>query len=179
MSLLVEIYIEQTGSILDDPIEMMAEARQVMIDDPSLASHAAASLAERDHPLEPDFLKAVGTIRFQKWAYLYDLPTRSVFMDMDVDEAYGVLGVTQPIRELIGGTAAIIEGGLMEYRRRYVFDGLVTSRVWIGPNMMVGLVEDFERIKEEGRYHTRCTGSTIRPSDPSGEREVERPNKGE
>lgn len=69
---------------------------------------------------------------------------------MGDDQLYGVLGLTQPIEEVIPEWAlpAMVETVLLPFRGHYVYDGLMaTSNISFGRGMSASLNEDFQRLK--------------------------------
>ena len=48
-----------------------------------------------------------------------------VFLDPSGETGYGVVGLTDRIRDIIGDTGAFIETAVVRYRGRFVCDGLI------------------------------------------------------
>jgi hypothetical protein len=84
--------------------------------------------------IAPPVESAIRILEVKQWFYLKDTSTYSVFVDPSAETAYAVLGLTQRIRDLIGGSGAIVEIGLVQYLGHYVYDDLVSNVVWLGRN---------------------------------------------
>lgn len=48
--------------------------------------------------------------------------------------AYGAVGITDSIKELLGGSGALVETGLLVYDGRIVCNGLISPLAWFGPS---------------------------------------------
>ncbi len=69
------------------------------------------------------------------------------------DALYGVLGITQPVSDLVHPSAlpALVEAVLLPYRGKYVFDGfLLATNVLFGRNMSHSIDEQFKTLKARG-----------------------------
>ena len=55
---------------------------------------------------------------------LRDTTKYSVFIEADGNEAYAVLGLTQRVRAIFGGTGAVIRTGVCRFHGVYVCDGM-------------------------------------------------------
>ena len=155
-SLLTEV-CRQSGGALDVPVlNMLAAARESASENPALLDAAAASLEARGQAVASDVLAAVRTLRFKHWVFLRDTRTYSVFIDGDGTEAYAVLGLTNRIRYMLGGSAAAIKAGVVEYRGHYVCDGIVSELVWLGANLKKEFNETLSHLTKSGAFHVTC-----------------------
>ena len=155
-SLLIEVN-RQSGNTLDSPIlELLATAREVINDNPATIAAAAEALESNGLPVAADVLSAIKSLRLKQWVFLRDTTAYSVFVDGEADAAYAVLGLTNRIRDLVGGSAVVIKTGMIEYRGRYVCDGLIGSIVWLGSNLKRDFNAAFSRLKKKGRFHLLC-----------------------
>src|SRR5262249_1527174 len=82
--------------------------------------------------------------------------------------AYGVFGLNDRIRDIVGGTGVIIETGLVQYGGRFVCDGLVSRILWLGKNYRHGFNRAYQAIRLEGRFYSRY-GPKISPGFSGGQ----------
>lgn len=85
--------------------------------------------------------------------YLRDSRSHSVFIDPSGTVAYGVLGLTERIRDVIGGSGAMVETGLFRYGGRYVTDGIVSEAVWLGPQIKREYNDVLARLRSARAFH--------------------------
>jgi hypothetical protein len=155
-SLLTEV-CRQSGGSLDEPVvNMLAAARQAASENPDLLDAAAAALEARGEAVASDVRAAVSTLRFQHWVFLRDTKTYSVFIDVNGTEGYAVLGLTNRIRDIVGGSAVAFKTGVVEYCGRYVCDGIVSAPVWLGANLKKEFNETLALLRKSGRFHVAC-----------------------
>jgi hypothetical protein len=64
-----------------------------------------------------------------------------VFLDSESDSALAVVGLTDRLRDLLGGSGVYLETGVVEYAGRYVCDGPFRSLADLGPNYRQSLTE--------------------------------------
>lgn len=128
-------------------LDVLAVGRDRYVADRSRLDKALAGLARRSIHIAPDVIEALRSLDVKSWVFLRDTRSHSVFVDPSGDVAYGVLGLTDRIRDIVGGSGAVIETGLVRYRGQYVCDGIVTNIVWLGRNLRT----DFNRLLTEIR----------------------------
>ena len=155
-SLFSEVYRQSGDKPHEQLLDMLAAARKAGNADPSLISAAATSLAADGRAVPSDVLHAVETMRLKRWVFLRDTTTHSVFIAPDGSEAYAVLGLTDRIRSVAGGSAVVIEAGIVEYRGRYVCDGIVVNPIWLGSNLKKEFNAALSSLKKRGRFHIAC-----------------------
>lgn len=137
---------------------VVAEARTKCSADASLISKARAELEARGERVDADVWQALESMQLKRWIYLRDTRSYSVFLDPSEEAAYAVVGLTQPVRDLIGGTGAVIETAVMRYRGRFVCDGIVSGIIaWLGANYRRDYNAYFAKIKARGGFHRSCT----------------------
>jgi len=137
-------------------VAVLATARKSLEEDPLLLEKAVRSLEENGNSVASEMVAAVRGNRLRYWVYLRDTKTYSVFICPESREAFGVLGLTNRIRDLLGGSAVVFRTGLMEFRGKYVCDGIVESPMWLGTNYKREYAELLKELKEEGRMYVRC-----------------------
>ncbi len=135
------------------PYERLAESREAVAADPARLDAAAAALERSGRPVDADVLRAARTLRLDHWVYLRDTAGHSVFLDSRSRAAYAVLGLTERLRDIVGESGVILRTGVVEFRGRYVCDGLVANVVWIGPNMRRELNDALARLRRTGAFH--------------------------
>jgi len=155
-SILSEIHRQSGGKPYKQLLEMLAAAREAMNASPALINAAAASLEANGQAVPPDVLHAIETIRLKQWVFLRDTTTHSVFIEPDANDAYAVLGLNDRIRNIVGGSAVAIKAGVVEYRGRYVCDGIVGNPIWLGSNLKKEFNAALSHLKKKGRFHVAC-----------------------
>lgn len=63
-----------------------------------------------------------------------------------------MLGLTNCIRDVVGGSGAVVETGLVKYRERYVCDGILTSVVWLGKNYKESYMSLHAKLRAQGTF---------------------------
>ena len=137
-------------------IAVLAAARKSLEEDPALLERSVHALEQDGDAVPSDMLGAIQSNRLRYWVYLRDTTTYSVFISPEQREAFGVVGLTNRIRDLLGGSALVLRTSVMEFRGRYVCDGIVESPVWLGANYKRDYAGLLKELKEEGRMYVRC-----------------------
>ena len=144
------------GSTPDDAemdlLEVLVRGREKYLADRALLDEALRNLEAHSILVPPEVEAAIRSLEVKRWFYLKDTGTYSVFIDPDEEVAYAVLGLTDRIRDILGGTGALVEIGLVKYHGRYVCDGLVTSVVWLGSNYRKDLTRMLADIRARGAF---------------------------
>lgn len=133
--------------------EILAAARTKYLADRSLLDGALRELETGSVSVAPEVVSAVRGLEVKQWIYLKDTKAHSIFIDPSAEAAYGVLGLTQRFGDIIGGSGAIVETGLLRYLGRYVSDGIVTSVVWLGRNYKKDFNTVLADLRAQGRFH--------------------------
>ena len=66
-----------------------------------------------------------------------------------------MLGLTDRLRDIVGGSGVVLETGLVCYRGRFVCDGLVYKKLWLGPNYKKSFNAAFSEMKAKGRFYVK------------------------
>jgi hypothetical protein len=77
---------------------------------------------------------AIQVMRYSTWLLIKQTRKYAIFMDLSSRNLYGVCGLTQPLNDIIEGTFFTLECGLMNYKNKIVFDGLIRRPVYLGKN---------------------------------------------
>lgn len=107
-------------------------------------------------------VSAIRALQVRKWVYLRDTRSHSVFIDPSGTVAYGVLGLTERIRDVIGGSGAMVETGLFRYGGRYVTDGIVSEAVCSDPRSSASTTMCLPGSGARGRF--MCRPGVVRVS---------------
>src|SRR5205823_3367167 len=134
-----------------NPVAVLAAARKSLEENPALLERAVRALEQDDQALSPEMLHAIRSNRLRYWVYLRDTTAYSIFISPEEREAFGVVGLNDRIRALLGGSAVVFRTGVMEFRGRYVCDGIVEGPVWLGANYKREYAGLLKELKEEGR----------------------------
>jgi len=71
------------------------------------------------------------------------------------------VGLTDRLRDIVGGSGVVVESGLVRYRGRFVCDGLVKRSLWLGPNYKKSFNAAFAEWKAEGRFYVKCDANSV------------------
>lgn len=164
-SVMVEIYGPLPSKKKMQLLEVLAAARSKYCADRSLLDPALEALDEKSVVVSPEAIFAIRSLELKHWVYLKDTRSHSIFIDPDAPIAYGVLGLTERIRDLIGGSGAVVQTGLVQYRGQYVSDGIVSSVAWLGTNYKRDFAHAYSQIRAAGDFH-KTPGP--RQSGPAG-----------
>ena len=137
-------------------LEVLAAARARFTADRSLIEPALASLAARKEEISPSVVTAVKTLEVKQWVFLKDTRAYSVFVDPSGQAAYGVLGLTDRIRDITGGSGVLVETGVVRYLGRFVCDGILSGAVWLGRNYKADFNDAFAKLRAQGQFHVKC-----------------------
>ena len=148
-------------------LERLVEGRKKLMSDGSLLDGALSRIRSRAQPVDEAVVAAAAGLQVDTWVYLRDTRRYSVFLDPAGEVAYGTLGITEPIKELVGGAGALMETGLLFFDGRIVCDGLVSSLVWIGPSYRRSYNEALSSIRSAGNFYADRLVSKSRPESGS------------
>jgi hypothetical protein len=153
--LMIEVCGPTKSSKKRSVLKVLAEGRTKCLADRSLITVARSALEARGENLDSNACSAVESMQVKRWIFLRDMKRYSVFVDPSGTAAYGVLGLTEPIRNIIGGSGAVFETAVLRYRGRFVCDGLITGTVlWLGPNYRRDYGALLKQLKVDGRFVT-------------------------
>lgn len=151
-------YTDFLGSLLPDSAKAGKRTTQWLVTARKrfLGNQSRLQAYVRAHPqADAAMLEAIAALRIRSWIYLKDTTAYSVWMDEAGERAYGVLGLTQRVRDLCqGGSGVILTAGLMPLGGRWVTDGLVENLAWLGPNYRRDLKQAYNRLRQSGRFST-------------------------
>jgi len=133
----------------------LMDGRQSLAQKPSTIEAALDKLGDKGVHVEPCVEQAIRTLRLGKWIYLRDTRYYSVFLDSESDSALAVVGLTDRLRDLFGGSGVYVETGVVEYAGHYVCDGLFRSLASLGPNYRQSFNESYAAIRDAGRFRRR------------------------
>ena len=149
-------------------LQRLVEGRRKLKSDGSLLDGALSRIRSQAQSVDEAVVAAAaGLPQVNPWVYVRDTRRYSVFLDPAGEVAYGTLGITEPIKELLGGTGALIETGITVLRRANRCDGLVSSLVWIGPSYRRSYNEALSNIRSAGNFYTDRLVSKSRPESGS------------
>lgn len=153
--LMVEIHGSKGKRKRSKLLELLAAARASFAADRSLIEPALASLAARKEEVSPSVVTAVRSLEVKHWVFLKDTKAYSVFVDPTGQAAYGVLGLTDRIRDITGGSGVVVETGIVRYLGRFVCDGIISGTVWLGRNYKADFNDAFAKLKAQGQFHVK------------------------
>lgn len=135
-------------------LNLLVHSRRIMADAPARLDLACTALAEQGEAVADDVLAAIGSLQLKQWVYLRDTTKYSVFIDPALEKAYAVVGLTQPLKQVMGGSGAMLETGVMAYFGQYVCDGLFSGQlVWMGAGYKASFSEHLAGIKKRKNFY--------------------------
>ncbi|MGX2042228.1 hypothetical protein ACWJKU_19175 [Methylocaldum sp. MU1018] len=132
---------------------MLAAAREKYMSDRSLLDKALAVLKATSVSVPDEVVSAIRSLEFEKWIYIKDTRAYSIFIHPTGKAAYGVLGLTDRVRNIIGGSGAVIKTGVVLYVGHYVTDGIVSNVVWLGPHYKKDFSGVLASLRNQGVFH--------------------------
>jgi hypothetical protein len=147
------------------PEERMVAARRCLFREAELLDEAVAALeGRRGVFVDEDVVAAMRTLEVGKWIYLRDLRHHSILLHPDGVIAFGVVGLTQPIRALTGGPGFLFEAGIMAIEGHFVCDGLLGETVALGWGYQADHNPVFQELKAIGAFHKVPKPGFLRPA---------------
>jgi hypothetical protein len=102
-----------------------------------------------------EIINAIESIEIGKWVYLKDTSHYSVFVKGDGTTGFGVLGLTDKIREIVTEPGSVVLTGIMKINGQYVADGLFVSLAVLGHNYRNEFKEIYKALKMNGEFKTK------------------------
>lgn len=114
-----ELPLEAGGQFVKASMkERLMRWRQMLQDDPSLRRAALAGLPARGDGVGEEVAQAVAGLQLRRWAYLRDMRdtrSHSVFVELQAEVAYAVMGLTQRLKEVLDESGAMMQAGLLAF----------------------------------------------------------------
>ena len=111
---------------------------------------------ETTPPMDPAVFIAISTLWIDDYVYLKDTKDYSIFIQASGNSAFGVVGLTERIRDIVGVSGVMIETALVRYRGKFVCDGLVSRLVHLGPAYRRSYAEVYRDLRIHGRFQVEC-----------------------
>lgn len=153
--LLAEVYMLSGGKRSVELLNMLSTARDAVVADPSLLDAAVSNLEVDGRKPSEEVLDAVRSLKVRRWVFLRDTTRYSVFMDLDGREAYAVLGLTDRLSDIVGGTGVMLKAGVLPFQGAYICDGIISNPIWLGANYRKEYSDAFASLKKSGRFYQR------------------------
>jgi hypothetical protein len=119
----------------------------------SAASETLARYRTAHPEADAEMLDAIAALKLGRWVYLKDTRSYSVLVAEDGRAAYGVLGLTDRLRDVAQGeTGVVVKAGLFPLQGRWVCDALFEGIAWLGPNLRRDVGETYQRLRREGSF---------------------------
>ncbi|MGO9945587.1 MAG: hypothetical protein ACLPWG_01900 [Steroidobacteraceae bacterium] len=135
-------------------LQRLAKGRKKLMSDVSLLDDALSRIHAQGQHVDETVIAAAASLQVKSWVYLRDTRRYSIFMEQAGIHAYGAVGITDPIKDLLGGSGALVETGLLLYDGRIVCDGLISPLAWIGPSYKRSFNEALSNIRSSGNFYT-------------------------
>ena len=137
-----------------DVLGTLVHARRRVVEDAAVLDQAFDG--EITPPVDPAVSRAIRTLHIDDYVYLKDTKDYSVFIQASGNSAFGVVGLTEPIRDVVGASGVMIETGLVRYRGKFVCDGLVSRLVHLGPGYRKSYDAVYRDLRTQGRFQVEC-----------------------
>jgi hypothetical protein len=135
-------------------LERLVEGRKKLMSHASFLDDALSRIHAQGQHVDETVVAAASSLQVKSWVYLRDTRRYSMFMEPGGILAYGAVGITNPIKELLGGAGALVETGLLLYEGHIVCDGLISSLAWLGASYKRSFNEAFSNIRSAGNFYT-------------------------
>ena len=155
------------------PVTDVAKMRDALLEHPELLGRF---IAENPEHLAPDQLAIAAAWEHRiagDFFVVRFLKAYSVFMGAsDPAHLYGVLGLYDPLEELLGGASLplYVRAVLLPFEGKIVYDGLITTHsIYFGPGIRSSTSEQYNRAKGARGHHRavgRRRGSAAYPHQP-------------
>jgi len=137
-----------------DVLGTLVQARHRVAENAALLDQAFDG--ETTPPVDPAVSRAIRTLRIDDYVYLKDTKDYSIFIQASGNSAFGVVGLTERIRDIVGASGVMIETGLVRYRGKFVCDGLVSRLVYLGPGYRKNYGAIYRDLRTQGRFQVEC-----------------------
>lgn len=114
-------------------LDTLIRGRNRLVQDRRALAASLAALRARNALADEEAVEAIQGLQVARWIYLRDTTRHSIFMDPSGKAAYGVLGLSDRIKDLLGASGIVIETGLFTYKQRIVCDGLISFVTRMAP----------------------------------------------
>jgi len=101
-------------------LERLVDGRKKLMSNAALLDDAQSRVHSQAQHIDGTVVAAARSLQVRSWVYLRDTRRYSIFMEPAGIHAYGAVGITNPIKELIGGAGALVETGLTKLHRRHL-----------------------------------------------------------
>ena len=135
-----------------DLLETLVDARRQLTEKPNFLNETLSMMRSSVPRIDEAVLMAVRSLQVDNWVYLRDTKNYSIFVASSAESAFGVFGLTERIRDVVGKSGVVIETGLVRYRGRFVCDGLVSRVVNLGPGYLRSFRERYRALRTAGRF---------------------------
>ncbi len=152
-TLLLEINAQEAGNSARQVLEKLVAARQQLRRDRSLLKTGLDRVRAKNLDISSAVIQAVEGLQIERWIYLRDTKHHSIFIHPKGHSAFGVVGLTDPIRDIVGSFGVVMETGLARYCGRFVCDGLISGVILLGPNYRKSFGRTYSSLKAEGHFH--------------------------
>jgi hypothetical protein len=133
-------------------LSVLASARRQLSETPTLLDDALAQMTKRSERVDDQVVRAVRTLQVENWVFLRDTTAYSIFVHPTGESVLGVLGLTDPVRAIVGTTGVVLETGVVRFSGKFVCDGIVSRVVHLGPNYRKSFNSVYRTAKTEGRF---------------------------
>jgi len=120
---LMFVYEEYIGTIQEEDsiLIILGLAREIYDEDRDIFD----DFIEADGKTIPILDDAIQSLNVSYWVYLKDTTKYSLFIDADGDYACAVQGLTDPIKDICGGTGVCLRTGIIVLDDYFVSDGII------------------------------------------------------
>mgnify|MGYP003694070221 CR=1 FL=1 len=146
--LLLEIDRTAHDERKSDLIKRLAAARSRLSSDPSLIEQALAALKSKSLAVDPEVVASLRSREVENWVFLRDTKLHSLFVHPSEHRAYGVLGLNDQIRDIVGASVWSWKLAWFNTLAGSFAMWLVARIIWLGKTIETASIA---RIKRSGR----------------------------
>jgi hypothetical protein len=167
----IQAYMAFLGSLLSEQSKQglqnsqwLVKARALWAADPSMLQAYRQAQAQQSVAVDESMLDAIAHARVDRWVYLKDTRSYSVFLDAHATQAYAVLGLTQRLRDVgLDGSGVTFKAALVPLNGHWVCDGLLADPVHLGSNYRREFNTQYQALRQQGRF-SLCPAEEASPA---------------
>ncbi|MDN0076815.1 hypothetical protein QU481_18360 [Crenobacter sp. SG2303] len=144
-----QLSTEEQQRYTESPLMALADSRRRF----DAERHRLDGYLSDGGSMDDDIQEAIANMQIGRWVYLKDTAHYSVLLCEDGLVGYGVLGLTERLRNVAGGSGQLIEAGVLYLQGRYVCDNLVCPLAWLGAGIRRDMLKDLQDLKKENKFY--------------------------
>ena len=132
-------------------LEILAFGRDAYLSDKTMLEEFKESYEKM-----PDWVyESISKLQVSNWVYLKDTKKYSLFIEANESAAYAVQGLTDSIKDILGGASVYVKTGIFPLGDKFVCDGIITSVAHLGDNIRMSYNNAYQGLKNNGKFHKK------------------------